>query len=468
MKRTKKLCIMLGVLGAILLMTLCIGMVQEKQENIEINGETILSVPVEEVTAFSWTEGDWQLAFRKEGGRWIYQEDEHFPASTEKVENLLRQFESFGAGFTIEDVEDPGVYGLADPAATLVLETGEETYTMELGDYSKVDEQRYVSIGDGKVYLAAHDPWSDFTDTTLRELILQDEIPAFGDRVEKLTFRGEENYEITREENGPSYRKDDIWYTEREGEKLPLNPALVEDYLAQLNSGILYNYADYYVTEEELASYGMDAPELTVTVSYEQEDAPAEFTIHLSRDPAAVAEWEALSQAEQEEADPVPAFARVEGSDIVYRLDSTDYRQLARYTVDELRYREVLPAQVTDIREINFELDDGSCHLTAQYENGEQRWFRDGAETEGSKLADALSDLRITEFKAEQPSDKLEVSFAAVLNLEGEPEVTVELYRYDGTSCLVVVDGSPLGLVSREDTVALKEAVNGIMLARAE
>ena len=421
MKRTKKLCMMLGVLAVVCVMVLAVSMVQEKQENIEISGETVLSVPTEQVKAFSWAENGETLSFHKAEDHWVYDGDEHFPASTEKVENLLHQFEEFGVGFTIEDVEDPGVYGLSEPTATLTLETEEQTYEIAMGDYSKMDEQRYVSIGDGKVYLAAHDPCEDFSDTTLRELVLHDEIPDFKDSVQKLSFTGADTYEITRQEESSSYRKDDLWYAERDGEQIPLNPVMVEDYLTHLNSGILYNYTDYYVTEEELPSYGMDKPELTVTVFYGVEEQEQTFTIHFSRNPDEVKKWSAMSETEREGADPVPAFARVDGSDMVYRLDSTDYEQLARYTLNDLRHKEVIPADSGEISQLDVTLDGTVCQLTSRKEDGEQVWYHGEDRVEGADVSGALENLRITEFKVEQPSDKLEVSFTAVLNLDSAP-----------------------------------------------
>lgn len=40
----------------------------------------------------------------------------------------------------------------------------------------------------------------------------------------------------------------------------------------------------------------------------------------------------------------------------------------------------------------------------------------------------------------------------------------ISLYRYDGSSCLAVVDGVPTALVERSQVVDLIEAVNAIVL----
>ncbi|MBS6398247.1 MAG: DUF4340 domain-containing protein [Clostridiales bacterium] len=51
---------------------------------------------------------------------------------------MLEQFQEFGVSFIIEDVEDYGQYGLDDPVCTIKLETGDESYEILLGDFSKM------------------------------------------------------------------------------------------------------------------------------------------------------------------------------------------------------------------------------------------------------------------------------------------------------------------------------------------
>ena len=115
-----------------------------------------------------------------------------------------------------------------------------------------------------------------------------------------LTFSGAEDYEIFWQEDGSaySYCADDVYFTERGGDTLPLDTGRVEDYLSALSTLGLTDYVTYNATEEELAQYGLDDPELTVAVDYTAEDADGEessgtFTLHLSRDP------EELAQAEE-------------------------------------------------------------------------------------------------------------------------------------------------------------------------
>ena len=50
------------------------------------------------------------------------------------------------------------------------------------------------------------------------------------------------------------------------------------------------------------------------------------------------------------------------------------------------------------------------------------------------------------------------------LDNENFPQVKIQLYRYDGSSCLAVVDGETVSLVSRSSVMELVEAVQAIVL----
>lgn len=68
-----------------------------------------------------------------------------------------------------------------------------------------------------------------------------------------------------------------------------LDTSRVNSYLWLIRFMSLNNYVTYNVSEEELRSYEMDNPDLTVTVRYIPEDGgeerePEAFTVHISRD----------------------------------------------------------------------------------------------------------------------------------------------------------------------------------------
>jgi len=464
MNRSKKLYILLGILAVACAATFAVMQAEEHKEQIKNSGETILALPSESVQALSWEYEDNSLAFHKDG-IWLYDEDEAFPVSEKKVLGLLEQFEDFAAAFIIEDVEDFGQYGLDDPVCTVQLSTEEQTYEIKLGDYSKMDSQRYVSIGDGNVYLVKHDPLDEF-DAVLSDMILHDEIPSF-DHVTGIRFSGAENYGITYEEDSAgSYSVDDVYFTQQNGKNLPLSSSKVDSYLQNITYLNPADYVSYNVTGEELKSCGLDAPELTVTVHYTAEEDGEEtadtFVLHVSPDPEEVAEAEKETNSGQEA--EISAYIRVGESQIVYKISSTNYKKLTEASYNDLRHPEVIWADFGDVRQIGISLEGETYTLTSEQDGDERIWFYGKEEVEIAALQSGLEYLTANEFTSEQPSQKEEIRLTVSLDNENFPEVQMTLYRYDGERCLAVVDGESVSLVDRSAVVDLIEAVHAIVL----
>ena len=155
MARSKRFLILLAVLAAACAAAAIALNWQQRQEQIQTSGEAVLEIDPDSVQALSWTRGELSLSFtRDEEGNWSYDDDDAFPVDPEAMEQLLSPFAPFSAAFVIEEAQDEGQYGLDEPECSISIDTGETSYEILLGDTSAVDGQRYVSFGDGKVYLA--------------------------------------------------------------------------------------------------------------------------------------------------------------------------------------------------------------------------------------------------------------------------------------------------------------------------
>lgn len=471
MKRSKRLCILLGVLAVACVATFALSRYQAKKEQIQTNGEVVLEIPVDSVQALSWEYDGETLSFHKDD-QWIYDEDEAFPVDGEKIVGLLNQFSAMGAAFTIENPEDLSPYGLSDPTCSITITTDEETYTILLGGYSTMDSQRYVSIGDGNVYLVADDPLDDF-DIGLRDLLDPDDIPAF-DQVSEITFTGSENYQIFYEayEDGSArtYCADDVYFVQQEDGTLPLDTDKVNSYLQTIRYLDPSDYVTYNVTDEELAQYGLDDPQLTIQVDYTEENEDGDevsdtFTLHISRDPEELAKAEASeSEDEEDTEEEITAYARVGDSPIVYRLYSESYSSLMRASCDDLRHTELFTADFADITQIDVSLEGTDYTITTDGSGDDRTYAYLETEVEIDDFRSALESLQADSFTDEAPAQKEEISLTLHLDNEAFPTVEISLYRYDGSSCLAVVDGVPTALVERSQVVDLIEAVNSIVL----
>ena len=464
MHRSKRLLILVGVLAVVCAAAFLAARVQEQQEQVEASGETVLAIDAGNVASLAWTSGEAEYAFHKDG-TWIYDADEAFPVNAEALEELLAPFSSFNTAFVIRDVTDYAQYGLEEPECTIEIGTAEASYTIALGDMSAMDDQRYVSIGDGNVYLAVTDPMDAFA-VELSDLIDNDEIPQM-DTVTALSLTGAVEESIAYvEAGGSSYSDEDVYFLQSGEESLPLDTDLVEDYLGGIRGLVLTDYATYNATEIELASFGLNDPALTVTVEYEQQ-----------------------AEAAEEGAEPeTTAGTRVGDSPIVYNLSDADGEALFAGSYDDLRHRQVFWGDFDDVAQATILLDNQTYTLTAQTaetaetgedadaaagsaeptaaaeEDAEITWTCNGEPVDVTGIRDKLAALTAEAFTEEAPADQLEISLTLDLNNEDVPQVRIQLYRYDGARCLAVLDGEPAALVAREDVVDLMEAVRTLLL----
>ena len=482
MRRLKMLLILLGVLIAGTIAVIVISRREEKKEEIKNSDAVILSIDPEAVTSLSWEYEETSLSLHRDG-EWIYDDDSAFPVSEDVMNSLLSVFENFGAAFEIDSPEDLSQYGLSIPECTIKIGTAEKETTVLLGAFSTMDEKRYVSVGDGKVYLVNHDPMDDYS-LELSDLIAHDEIPAAGlSGSEKITFSGTENYTIElKRDSGLSVNEDDIYFTDGQA----LSTAEVTSLLATVRALDLTNYVSYQA-EENLSSYGLDSPELTITLEYPvtDEDDHTEmkaFVLHLSRNPEelAAAEKEAAEQSEKETEDEegsdpiseVPCYARVGDSEIVYTIPYSSYSVLSAVSRNDLRHKELVTAAWKDISGMDVTLDGETYSLSAKAEIENDEVVRiwsgpDGEEIDSSALQNALTALSAQDadaFTADAPDGKEEIAFTLTIDNDSFPSEEIRLYRHDGESCLAVVDGESLCYVPRSAAVALIEAVNAIVL----
>ncbi len=458
MKRSKRIFILLGILVLCCIAAFAVTAIEEQKEAIRTSEDVIMALEEAQVQSLSWELNETSLAFhRDENGVWKWDEDSAFPVEETAIAKLLSVFESFSVAFTIESPEDVSQYGLDDPVCTVNLATAETDYTLLLGNFSKLDSRRYVSIGDGNVYLVSTDPMDTY-DVSLSDLICHDTLPVFG-TVDSITFAGEESYTLTyQEDTTASYCAEDVYFT---GGKA-LDTDQVETYLHGLSYMDLIDYVTYNAAEDELVSYGLADPTLTVTVNYtvtgEDESQTAEtFTLHIGL---------VTEEAESEEDTPLTtAYARVGDSQLIYELAADDEASVLAYTYNDLRHSDIFTADMDTVTGMDISLE-GNTHsfVTATNEDDKTVWLYGETEISVSSVQSRLKALQADSFTEESPDGQEEIRVTLYLTNDYAEIMEIVLYRVDGSLCLCEVNGESIALVSRSDVVNLIEAVNAIVL----
>ena len=448
MNKQKKLLVMLAVLVLVSAVTVMVVRREETKEKIKNTPATILEWS--DISAVSWSYEGNSYAFQKTDDTWAYPEDTAFPVDQEKMEDLLEQFGDLGAAFTIEEVEDYGQYGLEKPSCTITLTQGEETRTLELGDYSKMDAQRYASLGDGNVYLLSHDPVEDF-DIGLSDLIQQDQVPAFAE-VEAITLTGDQTDEF-RKTQGQSLCREDEYFRDSDGG--PLDTDLTENYLKTLEKVSLTDYVTYKATEEDLRDCYLDTPAQTVTVTYRPEEVEetATFTLHLGKAP------------DESEEKPGQAYARVGDSPILYKISESQYEALTACGYDDLRHQNLFTGDFSLAKELTVTLEGSTRVFTYEEQDHEEpAWYLGEEQVDLTDIQTALENLTAEAFTQEAPTGKEELSLTVKLDQEGENTLTLTFYRQDGTTVLAQANGKSLCTLPRAQVVTLTESFNAILL----
>ena len=192
--------------------------------------------------------------------------------------------------------------------------------------------------------------------------------------------------------------------------------------------------------------------------------------MHISRDPQERQAVEAAEDAgdgsaeETADEEEITAYVRIGDSQIIYQLSAYNYEQLMAASYDSLRHQEVFTADFDQVYQIDIALEDNEHTITAELDGEEYIYYYQDEEVDISSLQYALEALTAAEFTDEQPTQKMEISLILSLDNENYPQIEIELYRYDGTYCLAVLDGEPISLVERSYVVDLIEAVNAIVL----
>lgn len=231
MKRGKKLIWLLLVVvvlvGAMLLLPrLTAGEEPEPEPDTTIE---LLNLDVDAVERISWTHEGQTLSFYEDGARWIKEDETAFPTLKSTITTMLEGFAPLTANGEVTDVSDLSAYGLDEPAITVTITVGGRTTVVSIGDENALGGLRYVSVGDGKVYLVTTSLYSRF-DRSLFDVMVKDTLPTFNAvNSVSITMDGEETW-----------------------------PEVTTDLTYAISSLKWTDYASY--DAEDLTPYGLDDP----------------------------------------------------------------------------------------------------------------------------------------------------------------------------------------------------------------
>ena len=305
----------LAVLGAVLV--LCggvYGALRIWNGRQEAPDETVHVTEVSDISGLSFTANDGEvLSFTKNGDDWSWDGDAAFPADADKLDALADDIGELDAVRAIPDPEALSAYGLDAPTRTASVTGADgETVTVLLG--SSVDEGCYAAVeGDEGTVYTISSALPDALDVGLMDLAQPEDIPDLTEddissiRWEKdgtvLTLAKTDEAVTTEDEDGnASESVEHHWSVD--GEPVPDGNSALSSFLSELSYLRFSSCYHYQADEAAMASCGLDAPALRLTVDY-GDGQSLTLDVGLA------------------DGDGTYRFARLEGSDAIQRLPAT-------------------------------------------------------------------------------------------------------------------------------------------------
>lgn len=219
---------------------------QEEKQAAKEEAETVYVTDIGEVTRIRYDIGNGEMAFVKEDGGWVLEEDKDFPLAQSYPEQIAEDFGKLKATRELHDGDSLDAYGLSEPAYTVVLTNseGKET-TVFYGDMT--GEEYYVTVeGRDVVYTVDNASVADLQ-YELSDMAQLDSYPNIGS--------GNLKKEVIRKNDGS-----EIIY-DSENDEDTENIAAVAGGLGVVT---LSSVADYSVSDDDMVGFGLDEDMRTV------------------------------------------------------------------------------------------------------------------------------------------------------------------------------------------------------------
>ena len=461
MKRSKKLIALLAVLILLTTATLMANIITPKDDTGSTTTPadttfTLLTIDPDMVSSLSWTHEDETLNFTCTEDVWSYADDSSFPLDSSYISSMLSSISNIEASKKIEAVDDLSQYGLDSPECSIWVGF-EDGYEMLIGNETAIDGLRYFSIGDGNVYLI-EDTILDTFSYGLYDLLQKESVPTMSDIVSVGITSEIQSLSIEYiAESNLTYSNEYVWFLKNNDTYMTLDTELTDTLIANVTDITFGDCVNYNADNEYLSIYGLTAPAVTATIVYIEDDIEKTFTLELGNYTG-----------------DNYCYARIAGSRMVYLVDASISDTLMYIEYSELQPDEVLIMNWDTVTKVDVTLDDTTYTFTKTTktviddENNtseESIYTLEGLEVDITDILDSLTALTSTGYSNSTiPERSAEVSFVIHRNTESFSEIELVFYQYDSNSCLVSLNGETTVFTSREDIVAITEAINAIVL----
>ena len=147
---------------------------EQRDKDSETQGQVNLTViDPDDVDAFSYIADGTTYSYTKNKDTWTCENDTSLKMDADSIATLLGNLKKITAAEAIDDYDSIADYGLDQPQNTITVTCGNETTTIDIGDYNEMLQEYYIKIsGDDKIYVAdstLKDAFSKKPDTMVQQ-----------------------------------------------------------------------------------------------------------------------------------------------------------------------------------------------------------------------------------------------------------------------------------------------------------
>lgn len=336
MKRGKKMVLLIGLLGALLIGYGLLGQINETATVSETKGNYPLWTDSKTVSSLSWTQDGEALSFSLGESVWMKDDDASFPVNQTAVQNLADKIEKLTAISELTDVTKPEDYGLADPAFAVTVkdESGSET-VYAMGDQTPFEDGYYLSVtGSDNIYVIESSLATAFN-KTLTQLATMESMPEVTS-VTRMTVGN--TLDVSYDEELSA------WVDTATGEGLDSDA--VSDLVQAAQNLTWSELIATSASDDDLSAWAVDDAQAVKLTLYNGE----------------AAERVLLLGGTDEEGDH---YARLPDSRMVYTFYSSDVDDLLEASIDTLWLKKLRGMTIDQIQSISFVWDGGETTLTS-------------------------------------------------------------------------------------------------------
>lgn len=337
MKRKKKMILLMGLLGMLLI---GYGLL-DRMGSTTVVSETEVSLPLWQedrtVSALSWTKDGEAFAFTRGESVWMKADDDAFPVNQTALDSLAQKIAGLTAVRELTDVTRSEDYGLADPSFTVTAkdEDGNET-VYAMGDQTPFEDGYYLSVsGSESIYVITSSLETAFS-KTLTQLASMESIPE-AENVTRMTVG--DTLDICLSGDGGA------WIDAETGELLDQSAA--EALVTTAKDLAWSELVATGATDEELSQWGLDDAQAVRVTLYEGETAVRTL----------------LLGGQDDESD---RYARLPDSTMVYTFNGADADELLEAGIDTLWNTKPVSVTVDQVNEAVFTWEGGEVTLKAE------------------------------------------------------------------------------------------------------